>query len=247
MGYNSRMIFIRRCFGAFLFVAFACMALSASGQSLYGSTGLIFSPTADVAPSNSVQIGLSTFSIRRGGITRDWVSGGAGIGLMGKLEVGGVFLHRSGGGSTRTGGGVFGKYQLISETLVTPSVAVGVDLIGGDTRTTQYYLALTKSVTEPALGSTLKVSAGVIGVVDRDGTRRDGADLFAGASYAFTDRLSVVAEWRSKTRKNPHDASGIVLMYGAKNYKLAIGLVNNGSSDTHRFFIGAGYNITTVD
>lgn len=234
-------------FLSLLFAAFACAISIATGQSLYGSTGLIFSPTAEMTPNGSVQVGLSTFSIRRGGVTRDWISGGAGIGLANKLEVGGVFLHRSGGGSTRSGGGIFGKYQLVSETLITPGVAVGADLIGGDTRTTQYYLAITKGFTEPASGRTLKVSGGVIAVVDRDGTQRDGGDVFVGASYPMTGKLLAVAEWRSKTRKNPHHASGIVLMYGEKNYKLAVGLVNNGSSDRHRLFVGAGFNLTTVD
>lgn len=234
-------------FLSLLLAAFACAISIAPGQSLYGSTGLIFSPTADVTPNGSTQVGLSTFSIRRGGVTRDWFSGGIAVGLMNKLEVGGVFLNRSGAGSNRTGAGVFGKYQLVSETLVTPGVAVGADLIGGNTRTTQYYLAITKGFTEPASGRTLKVSGGVIAVVDRDGTQRDGGDLFLGASFPITGKLLAVAEWRSKTRKNPRDASGIVLMYGEKNYKLAVGLVNNGSSDTHRLFVGAGFNLTTVD
>lgn len=241
------MMFIYRWVSLFFLAMFACMGSVAPAQSLYGSTGLIFSPTADVTPNGSVQVGLSTFSIRRAGVTRDWISSGVGLGLADKLEVGGVFLHRSGAGSTRSGAGIFGKYQLVSETLTTPGVAVGADLIGGNTRTTQYYLAITKGFTEPASGRTLKLSGGVIAVVDRDGTQRDGGDMFVGASYTITDKLSAVAEWRSKTRKNPHDASGIVLMYGERNFQLAVGLVNNGSSDSHRFFIGAGFNLTTVD
>lgn len=237
---------IRRCF-------FACGLLlaglwqGASGQSLYGSTGLVFSPTADVTPYRSVQVGLSTFDIKRGNITRHWWSGGVAVGLAERLEVGGVFLHQTGTGRTRSSAGGFAKYQLQSETLMTPSLAVGADMIGGDIRTSQYYLVATKGIAEPVSGRAVKLTGGIMHVRDRDGTRRDSADAFAGLSYPISDQLTLVGEWRSKTKNNRRDSTGIVLMYGQANYKVAIGWVNSGTSDRHRLFIGAGFNLSSVD
>jgi len=90
------------------------------------------------------------------------------------------------------------------------------------------------------------LTLGVLYARDRDGVRRNDADLFGGFDIR-AERLDLIAEWHSRTRGNRKDSSGAMLMYGTKSFGIVVGLVNNGGSDRHRFFIGAGYNVSTVD
>jgi hypothetical protein len=207
---------------------------------IYGPSGLILNPSANVPPPDTASIGITTFTIERPGIERRWVSSTADFGVGGRGEAGLTFLRRSGGEGDYGLGG-FAKYQLLKENTNRPAVAVGIDLIGGELKTSQAYVVTTKQFRPVAL------TLGAIYAHDRDGLRRNDADVLAGFDAKIAPRLNLVGEWRSRTEGNRTSSRGLMLAYGLKKYGIAVGFVNNGSSTRHRFFIGVGYNVSTVD
>jgi hypothetical protein len=222
-----------------------CCRFAAAGT-IYGPSGLIFNPSAYVPSNKAVSLGTTTFTVTPPGAARRWLSSTLDAGVGGRGEVGLTYLHRSGGG-LNSGFGGFAKYQLQKESVGKPAVAVGVDLIGGDLKTTQAYLVGSKRLTAEGNAHPFTLTLGVIGVRDRDGVRRDDADFFGGFDVRISQSLSLVTEWRSRTDGYRTHNSGVMLMYGSKKFGLAVGYVNNGSSTSHRFFIGAGYNVSTLD
>lgn len=224
-----------------------CISSFASAATVYGPSGLILYPSAYVAPTKATGIGISTFAVKpAAGGTQQWMSTSGAVGLVGRAEVGVTYLRRSGGGTLNSFGG-FGKYKLFGETVATPAVSIGADIIGGDLRTQQVYLVASKQVLPSATQHPLTLTAGGYFVDYRDGVKRSGQDIFGGAEFKLSKSLSLAGEWRSRTKFNLKDSSGAMLMWHAKRYGLGAGLVNNGNSRSHQFFIGAGFSVGSLD
>ncbi|MGH8103067.1 MAG: hypothetical protein ACREJQ_00930 [bacterium] len=219
---------------------------NAEAVTIYGPSGLILNPSAYVPPANAFGFGVTTFTTKKAGAEKTWISGAADLGLGGRAEIGATFLQRT-NSKTDSGFGGFAKYQFLKETPGTPAVSAGVDLIGGDLKTQQAYVVATKGLTTPLKFPSAALTAGVIYSWDRDGKTRDDADTMAGLAFGITPSLNLIGEWRSKTKGNIHDSSGVAVMYGGRNYSIAVGALNNGASDDLRFFVGAGFNVSTVD
>ncbi|MBI3920005.1 MAG: hypothetical protein HY318_01205 [Armatimonadetes bacterium] len=227
------------------FVAFI-VCRTASAGTVYGPSGLILNPSAYVPDAGSASIGASTFTVDLPGADKRWMSSTIDFGVGGKAEAGLTYLRRSGGGS-QSGFGGFGKYQFQHESASGPAIAVGIDFIGGSLKTTQGYLTATKRLSPADALNPFTLTAGVIHVQDRDGITRHDDDVFGGFNLGIAPRLNLVTEWRSRTAGNPKNGSGAMLMYGGGKYGLAVGFVNNGASQSHEFFIGAGFNVSTLD
>lgn len=227
-------------------VVVGCCCHSATAATIYGASGLILTPSAYVPPDRAVGFGVSTFTVKPPTIERRWLSSTVDFGVGGRSELGLTYLRRT-GGSTETGFGGFAKYQLQKETPDRPALSIGVDLIGGDVKTSQVYLVGTKRISPEQAKNPFTLTLGAIYAKDRDGIRRDDTDIFGGFDVKLSRHLSLITEFRSRTKGDAHNGSGVMVMYGAKRYGIGIGFVNNGRSDSHRFFIGAGYNVSTLD
>lgn len=231
-------------------IAWSCNH-SATAGTVYGPSGLILNPSAYVPPDESFGLGVSTFKIGRGepgpgGGDPRWVSSTLDFGVGGKGEVGLTYLHASAGGSGDGIGG-FAKYQFHQEDANTPAMAVGLDFIGGDLETRQAYVAASKRLSPPEAKNPFTLTAGVIRVDARDGIPTNDTDFFGGFDLKLTRRMGLVAEWRSRTEGHPKSGSGAMLTYAGQRYGIGVGAINNGLSDNHQFFIGVGFNVSTLD
>ncbi|MEW6752453.1 MAG: hypothetical protein AB1505_15925 [Candidatus Latescibacterota bacterium] len=225
------------------------LAACTSGRAgtLYGPSGLILNPTAEVAQPLSVSVGASTFEGERPTRHLRWASVTAAFGLGHGAEVGATYLRLSG---TRDGdgGGVFAKYQIVPASLLTPAVAVGGGLIGGQqVRTRDAYLVATKAVRPLGGLGPLRLSGGAAYSWYRDGSRRRDWDAMAGLSLPLAGGLSLAGEWRSRTKGHPEDQSGAMLIYSGRGYGIGAGVLHNGWGDAHESFIGVGFNVSTLD
>jgi hypothetical protein len=227
-------------------VVVGCCYRFATAATIYGASGLILTPSAYVPPDRAVGFGLSTFTVKPPTIERRWLSSTVDFGVGGRSELGLTYLRRT-GGTTETGFGGFAKYQLQQETSDRPALSIGVDLIGGDVKTSQVYLVGTKRVSSADAKNPLTLTLGAVYAKDRDGIRRHDTDLFGGFDVKLAPHLNLIGEFRSRTKGDSHHGSGVMVMYGAKRYGIGIGFVNNGRSESHRFFIGVGYNVSTLD
>ncbi len=230
-----------------MFVSLCWLPVKAA--TIYGPSGLILNPSAHVPPEGAAGFGISTFTVENGGTPGDnsrWLSSTLDFGLGGKGEVGLTYLRVS-DGSTRNGLGGFAKYQFLQESPKRPAVAVGLDLIRNDLTTTQYYVVATKRLSPPESHNPFTLTGGVMQVEDRDGRSVSDMDAFGGFDIRLAPHVGFVAEWRDRTEGNLKDSSGAMLTYAGKKYGIGAGLLNNGNSESHQFFIGVGFNVSTLD
>ncbi|HML34105.1 YjbH domain-containing protein [Sporomusa sphaeroides] len=104
-----------------------------AAPSINGSTGLINTPTADVLQAG--QFSLGYYHLKEGGV------GTLNLNLAKNLELG-VAGFRYDSDSGRDNDTLFNlKYGLLSETVLTPGLAVGVEDIGNDDKRTHYAAA----------------------------------------------------------------------------------------------------------
>ncbi|MCS6862986.1 MAG: hypothetical protein NZT92_22000 [Abditibacteriales bacterium] len=124
---------------SWVMVVVGCCWRFATAATIYGASGLILTPSAYVPPDRAVGFGVSTFTAKPPTIKRRWLSSTVDFGVGGRSEWGLTYLRRT-GGTTETGLGGFAKYQLQKETPNRPALSIGVDLIGGDVKTSRFYL-----------------------------------------------------------------------------------------------------------
>ena len=203
----------RRLDFVWLTVMASIVCRTASARTLYGPSGLIMNPSAYVPDAGSASIGASTFTVDLPGADKRWVSSTIDFGVGGKGEAGLTYLRRTGGGS-QSGFGGFGKYQFQHESATSPAIAVGIDYIGGNLKTSQGYLTATKRLSPADALHPFTLTAGVIHVQDRDGIARNDNDVFGGFNLGIAPRLNLVTEWRSRTAGNPKNGSGANLLFG---------------------------------
>lgn len=234
------------------FVAVMLLAPGAPAEAtVYGAQGLMTVPSALVPRDGVVSVGATGFAAtnrRPSGAETHWTwfAATADVGVGGRGETGVTYLHRK-GGKIRDGLGLFGKVEALTETERRPAVSIGADAIHGKLRTTQAYVVATKVFNPRRAAGSTTASLGGIYAWDRDGEKVDDADFYCGLSVGLSDRVSAVAEWRQRTAGFPKAGSGVMLQYGVARYAIGVGLLNSGNSDKHGFFIGAGFNIPTLD
>lgn len=104
-----------------------------AAPSVNGSTGLINTPTADVLQEG--QFSLGYYHLKEGGV------GALNLNLAKNLELGVAGFRYDSDVSKDNETLVNFKYSLLSETVLTPGLAVGVEDIGNDAKRTHYAAA----------------------------------------------------------------------------------------------------------
>lgn len=104
-----------------------------AAPSINGSTGLINTPTADVLQEG--QFSLGYYHLKEGGV------GTFNLNLAKNLELGVAGFRYDSDVSKDNDTLVNFKYSLLSETVLTPGLAVGVEDIGNDVKRTHYAAA----------------------------------------------------------------------------------------------------------
>ena len=110
---------------------FICAATAHAASSLNGSTGLINTPSADVLRSNQIALGYYNLSGGGSGIFN------TNIGDQLELGVAGFRFDNTAGNKTL----VNAKYGLVSEGVLIPGIAVGIEDIGGQAERSEYIVA----------------------------------------------------------------------------------------------------------
>jgi len=156
-------------------------APGAAAPSYLGPTGLIFTPTAGVAPMRSWSA--------HGHGTKDLTLWGVDFGLTDAIEVGATLLDPSPGGTRVFGNG---KWQVTKEKgTSSPAIAIGVIDVA-DSIDTSVYGVISKGFGRVALGSRtgigLRASVGY-------GTGLFDDNIFGGAELLWTDKLTLMGEY----------------------------------------------------
>lgn len=230
----------------------AAALASPAGAAVYGAQGLISVPSALVPPARTAGIGATTFDATKEDATGrehdwQWTAASLDVGVAGRAELGAVYLRRSGWGKELDGVGGFGKAQLVTESARRPAISLGVDAISGDLETSQLYLVGTKRFLAERTTGSVTATLGGIYAWSRDGHDTDDGDVYCGLQLGLAPHLSVVGEWRERTRGFPEDGIGGMVMFGAARYAVGVGVLNTGNSSKPGFFIGAGFNVSTFD
>ena len=169
-----------------LALALSGLALQAeAAPSLFGGTGLLFTPTADVVPDQQFNVAFFALELEEG-VDESVLA--ANVGLPQGLELGFARIKPEGRESDTF---LNAKYQLWREQDEKPALSVGVvDLT--DEQDTTVYVVLSKSVSDWVRdrGKDItgpQIHAGLAGGL------LDG--VFAGASAYLGDKLALLAEY----------------------------------------------------
>jgi len=195
---------------------FISVATAHAASSVNGSTGLINIPTADVLRQN--QIGLGYYNLNGGGC------GIFNTNLGDQLELGVAGFRFD--DTNRNNTFVNAKYGLLSEGVLTPGVAVGIEDIGGQVQRTEYIVA------SKALPFGFRIHAGL------------GNGNFGGVFAAVEKTLNPVSvisgnnTFPATTLIAEYD--GRVMNYGAR-ISLIPGLKFDAGWRNHKTFFGINF------
>jgi hypothetical protein len=215
-----------------LMVAILAMAsaLYAADTTLFGPTGLVMTPTDNVAEKGELALGgyyVDTGSDPFFGNTHAW-SANANYGLLPNLEVGVNYFdfHSS----------VFGgdddfmfnaKYRLFNEDKSGFGLAVGVaDITAEYAKNPSFYAVAGKT-----FGGNIRATLGFGSKMYKG--------LFAGVNWAATEKLDVFAEYINEYVGNGDDAFNLGVGYKFGNLGVKAGVL-----DMDDFFVGVNYNMT---
>ena len=149
-------------------------------NTLFGPTGLIVTPTAQVAPHGNFNFG-STFGEKMRGPSVNW-------GITPGIEVGGTFLDREDASNKAIANG---KIMIVPQNFRYFTVGLGV-IDACDAIDRSFYIvgsadfALPRLIEERALGLRLHAGGGT-GIFEKH--------MFGGAEVVITDKFSLVGEF----------------------------------------------------
>lgn len=227
-----------------LFVA-AMLALTAgalyAGDTLYGITGLIETPSATAASMGNIDLGIRYINDIND-YDNSLMSFGGSFGLLPKLEVSGVIID-SDADEVDSEAVLNAKYEVLPETLVSPAVAVGVvDItnrakkIGAADDEVSAFVVIGKNLTsaaETVAGSVVKPLHGTIGT----GTGIYSG-IFAGLDCALTSELNIKVEFLSNGLRDDSTINAGVRYAVGSGFSLEAGAL-----DLKDFYVGANYNV----
>lgn len=227
-------------------------------NTIFGSTGLIFNPTAGVMPQGQFSLQASyfretpTFPVTR--VRGTTLSGATGIAPRLEFSLGGQDVEIRAGGMTvfdskAVSAGL--KYLWLEETDTAPAVAIGIQYDNLIKRETAYLAIsrtlMTKKRCGEQNGDTWRAHVGAR--YDRaDRTRTaTGADeneitFFGGIEAAITPRVRLMGEFQSREDIaffTPYSATLHVTL--SENATLFGGLVRSGVGNDSGYIIGVTY------
>ncbi len=228
------------------------LSTAGAAQTTYGPGGLFIHPTAYLPRKSAIGLNSSYFRqtearTRHG----EWFPQSLTYSVTDRLQVGGLYLHRSIDDQDEDGLGAFAKAQLLAEGPDRPAVALAGSYVGGDFRYSS--VALVASRRFRAGGRDTFI--GHVGAQyasrprfdpsrppDFEGPELGDSGLFVGGELPLGRAISLVAEAGTRFKFETHAESAIGLMWtGPGSLRVGIGVVNVGPSRDHGFFIGAGY------
>ncbi len=166
----------------YLLVLFVVAAASpvAATPSYFGYTGLMMTPTADTLKTGGFDCGAVFVSDEN----NDTTFFSANVGLVPSLEVGAAIVSPEHGDNNAI---INAKYGLLSETIATPALAIGISDLADEIDSTPY-IVVSKALTVQSqrfLAPRVHVGLG--------GGRLSG--LFLGLSAAVSDRTQLMVEY----------------------------------------------------
>lgn len=227
----------------------AAMVLGCAGAlhaaaTIYGISGLIETPDDTIVAAKSLTpVANRIFDFKRDGAATgvDVTTFGGAVGLIPNLEVSAVGIDMG----SETEGLINAKYRVLSESLTTPSVTVGVvDAAQRLEHVTNYindpsaFIVFGKNISSIAEGVSGEVSKPIRGTIGVGTGLYKGA--FAGLSMSLAPKLNVAVEYLSKGLRNDSTISGVVRFQPIEALSIDAGAI--GFKD---FYAGASFNLST--
>ncbi|MCX6345278.1 MAG: hypothetical protein NT018_09440 [Armatimonadetes bacterium] len=228
----------------FLLLALVCGSIGAcsAASSIYGISGLIETPDDSIADVASPQLtGFYAADLLDTG--SNGTSFGGVLGVFPKLEVGAVAIGSDANG-VDTQALLNAKYRLFSETLLAPSVTVGVVDMGKRLKEfnsqiddASAFILIGKNLTSVAEGVSGRVIKPVRGAVGfGTGIYRGG---FASLSVAVSPKFDLAVEYLSNGLSQDSTFNGMV-RFNANNSCS----ISAGALDMKDFYAGLNYSVT---
>lgn len=214
-----------------------------AASTIYGVSGLIEVPTDVTVAPGSVSVTAHYISDFDGDGNNITSFGGA-VGLIPKLEVAGMAMDSDRPGTDVQG--VFSvKYRVLTESVKSPSVTVGVvDIANGldefDSRINDpsFFIVIGKNLTsslDQLSGTLTRPLYGYIGT--GSGVYKG---VFIGLDYMFAPKLSAIGEFLTDGLRQDTTFNAAVRFNPIGPF-----VVQAGTYDFNGFYIGGSYNLTT--
>jgi hypothetical protein len=234
----------RRIKRLFLVAASALMASTfgvARAQTVYGPGELLVHPTAFVPSAGDVRVNVSEFAVKGDDGNRTWVPASIAISPTGGFQIGAVYINEN---KEKDSGGVFGKYQLMKDSLVHPAIAIAGSVVSGGIKESSVSLVASHRFSMP-VGPSFTLHGGIQWAQRSDlPSSKDDTVAYFGGEVAIAPSISFVAEADTKFNFNKRSATALGIKWsGPLGSSVAVGWVNEGRSSENTFFVGVGYRI----
>jgi hypothetical protein len=216
---------------------------AAFAQTSYGDNGLFIHPTADINARHDIRLNVSYLNIPSSSANdeENWIPVNVTVPVNSRVQWGATYVdrivHRTSFGS----GGLFGKYQLVSETDKRPAVAVAASFLGGNLKLVSYSLVASKDITAcgHTLG-TLHIGGQYVHWHDNDSNSGDER-AFVGTNVPITNRFNFIGELGSRLNFDTKASSSLGIQFNdGRGMSVGTGYVNNGRGQRGGFFFGIG-------
>jgi len=211
---------------------FSLAVMASAEPSLYGPSGLILNPTADVATPESGWLGLNNLSWNEGDIDSSIWTYTLTVGISENMELGAMGLYAA---DADDGFSINGKYLLLVENDEQPALAAGFtysDILEGQVN--NFYLVASKYFMADDIDVNKAVSFHG-GVSYKTGDDIDNEwDLWGGVDFNLSEKIIGIVEYSD-------DEDGIDgLVFGARYYANKTWTVQAGMIDGN-FLLGTSY------
>lgn len=214
-------------------------------QTAYGPGGLFVHPTAFTSARGTPQLNVSYFTQQISGQREtEWLPVSFTYSPTDRSEIGALYLNRRAGSHRGDSGGLFGKYQLVPDSVHAPAVAIAGSWLSGDVKLASLAGVVSHSFRYRDRAA-LTAHLGVQWARRADiANAQDDTAGFGGLELPIGKELSLVGELGSRFRFDRSQTSAVGLMWApSRSLHVGIGFVNVGRSTGNRFFVGVGYRL----
>lgn len=196
---------------AMMFMIFSAKSAMAE-PSFYGPTGLLLTPTADIATPESAWLSFNFIDYSRRGFNESVWSYSLLGGLSEEFEMGVTGFYHS---ESDDGFGINAKWAIMPESIETPGISLGFNYMDSFDQITQIYVVATKYFQTDDL--TLQNAAGIHGGIGwmKSDTYSDDYILWAAVDFNLEENIIGIAEYISSYGGTDSDAFSFGIRYWA--------------------------------
>lgn len=215
-----------------------------ANSTIYGVSGLIETPDTNVVAPNSLALNANYVSDIGDGNDSKVTSFGGTFGLFSKFEVAAEAIDSDAPG-VGTSVLLSGKYQLLSESLERPSIAIGVvdlanqlDELNSKIDDPSLFIVFGKNISSVAEGISGEVSKPLQGTLGFGTGLYKG--VFAGLNWSAAPKVNVLVEYLSDGLRQSSTFNA------AANFNVTNGLsLEVGTFDFEGIYVGVDFSMST--